>query len=228
MVVIAANAPRAPSYAVDRSFFTDTAPGRRLRFRDVAATSSESRSAWAARALPRGEPVDCPRSTRTRWRTWRGGLCGQRGASSTPRRWSRLFFSDAAPGRRLRGQSLATIAFRSSAVRPTRTSPRGEPVDCPRSTRALGDLAVWSSQSTRGTLHPTPLAKAHLLRLRARSAAAASKHLGHSVRLPCRAAHARIAPWRTGRLPTEHSCASGLGVVVFAANARGAPPHAVG
>ena len=34
--------------------------------------------------------------------------------------------------------------------------------------------------------------------------------------------------WRTGRRPTEHARAGGLGVVVFSANARRAPSHAVG
>ena len=146
---------------------------------------------------------------------------------STPLRWPRLFFTDTAPGRRLRLRNVMP-SFRIRAARPARASPRGEPADRPRSTRALADLAWLSSRPTRGALHPTPLAEALLHRHRARSAAAASKRRDHSFRIPWRAARARFAPWRTGRPPTEHARAGGLGVVVFAANAGRAPPHAVG
>ena len=162
------------------------------------------------------------------WQTWRGCLRGQRATRSTPRRWPRLFFTDTAPGRRLRLRNVVATASDSRGARPARASPRGEPANRPRSTRALADLAWLSSRPTRDALHPTPLAEALLHRHRARSAAAASKRRGHRVRLPWRAARARFAPWRTGRPPTEHARAGGLGVVVFAANARRAPPHAVG
>ena len=76
-------------------------------------------------------------------------------------------------------------------------------------------------------LHPTPLAETPSHRHCARLAAEALHLRGHCVQLPWRAARARFAPWRTGRPRTEHARAGGLGVVVFAANARRAPPHAV-
>ena len=50
----------------------------------------------------------------------------------------------------------------------------------------------------------------------------------HLLRLPCCTTHARIATSRTGRRLTEHTRAGELGVVVFATNARHAPPYAVG
>ena len=109
------------------------------------------------------------------WRTWRCCLRVQRGARSTPRRWPRLFFIDTATGRRLRLRNAVTIAFESRGARRARASPRVEPADRPRSTRALADLAWSSLRPTRGALHPTPLAEALLHRHRDRSAAAASK-----------------------------------------------------
>ena len=93
---------------------------------------------------------------------------------------------------------------------------------------ALANLAWLYSQPTRSTLHPTPLAEAPLQHNLARSVAVASNIHGYSFRIPCRAARARFAPWRTHRPPTEHARAGGLGVVVFAANAGRAPPRAVG
>ena len=62
----------------------------------------------------------------------------------------------------------------------------------------------------------------------ARSGAAASNLRDHSIRNPCQAARARFAMWRTGRPPTEHERACGVGVVVFTANAERSPSHAVG
>ena len=228
VVVFAANARRAPSHAVGRGSSSPTP-------RQVGGCGFET--TWPTRASPvaRGpralRPVEnqpTAHGARARWRTWRGCLRGQRAARSTPRRWPRLFFTDTAPGRRLRLRNVVTAAFESRGARPARASPRGEPADRPRSTRALADLAWLSSRPTRGALHPTPLAEALLHRHRARSAAAASKRRDRRVRLPWRAARARFAPWRTGRPLTEHARAGGLGVVVFAANARHAPPHAVG
>ena len=90
------------------------------------------------------------------------------------------------------------------ATRPARALPGVEPTDGPRSTRALADLAWLSSRPTRNTLHPTSLAVTRPHRHCARSAAAASKHCGHRVRLPWRASPARVAPWMTGRPPMEH------------------------
>ena len=91
-----------------------------------------------------------------------------------PRRWSRLFFTDTALGRRLQLRDVLIAAIGSSAARPARASPRGEPADRPRNTRALAGLAWLSSRPTRDALHPTPLAEALLHRHHARSTAAAS------------------------------------------------------
>ena len=98
----------------------------------------------------------------------------------------------------------------------------------PTSTCALADLAWLSPRPTRGALHSTLLVEALLHQHHARSAAVPSECCGHSFRSPCHLARARFAPWITGQPPTEHTRSSGLGVVVFAANARRAPPHAVG
>ena len=259
-----------------RLFFTDTAPGRRLRLRHVAKLRSAPVRATRARFAPwRTRPT--AHRARARWRTWRGCLRGQRATCSTPRRWPRLFFTDTAPGRRLRLRSIVANAFHSRGARPARASPRGEPADRPRSTCALADLAWLSLRPTRDALHPTPLAEALLHRHRARSAAAVSKRRNAAfesrgarparasprgepadrprstraladlawlssrptrdalhptplaeallhrhraqvggcgferrdrrVRLPWRAARARFDPWITGRPPTEHACA---------------------
>ena len=76
---------------------------------------------------------------------------------------------------------------------------------------------------------PTPSAAARPHRHRDKSAATTPKHCNHRIRLPCLATRAtRFDPWRTGRRPTEHARAGRLGVVVFSANARRAPPHADG
>ena len=86
-----------------RFFRTDSAPCRRLRLRNNVIEAFGSRGTRPARALPRGEPADRPRSTLyARWRTWRGCLHGQRGARCTSRHWTRLFHTDTAPCRRLR------------------------------------------------------------------------------------------------------------------------------
>ena len=165
---------------------------------------------------------------RARWRTWRGCLCGQRGAGSSPCRWPTLLFTDTVPGRRLRLRIAVIEAFKFRGARPARASPREEPADRPQSTCALADLAWLSLQLIRSALHPTLLAEAPLQRNLARSAAAASNCRGYSFRNPCHAAHARFAPRRTSRSPTERVRAGGLGVAVFAANAGRAPPRAVG
>ena len=165
---------------------------------------------------------------RARWRTWRRCLRGQRGPRSTPRRWPRLFFTDTAPGRRLRLQSVVIDNFTFRGARLTRASPRGEPADSPQSTCALADLASLSSRPTQGTLHPTLLAEAFLHRHRARLAATASECRNRSLQIRWRAARARFVPWRTIRPPTEHVIAGGLGVVVLAANADRTASHAIG
>ena len=86
-----------------------------------------------------------------------------------------------------------TIAFESHAARPARASPRGEPADHPRRTRALADLAWLSLQSMRSALHPTPLAEGPLQRNLARSAAAASEFHGYSIE-SCAAQPTRASP----------------------------------
>ena len=144
-----------------------------------------------------------------------------------PFRWPRLFFTDSTLGQRLRLWNVEVI---QPAI-PVSRGPRAiRPVknNCPQSARALADLEWSFSRPTQAALHTTPLAEALLHRYRARSAAMASKQRDHSFQTPCRAAHVRFAPWRAGRPPTEHARAGGLGVVVFAANAGRATPHAVG
>ena len=180
------------------------------------------------RALCSAEYCPTAHGARARWRTWRGCLLGQRTTRSTPRRWPRLFCTDSAPGRRLRLRMLVAIVLKSRVTRPTRASPRGEPTHRPRSTRALADLAWLSSRPAHDALHPTPLVEDSLHCHRARSVAVGCEPRGHSFRTPCRAARARFNTWRIGRQPTEHACAGGLGVVVFAANAGRTPSHAVG
>ena len=81
---------------------------------------------------------------------------------STSHSRPRLFFTDTAPGRRLRIRNAVIEAFESRGARPARASPRGELADRSRSTLALADLAWLSARPTRGTLHPTPLVDALL------------------------------------------------------------------
>ena len=226
--VFAANARRAPSHAVGRGSSSPTP-------RQVGGCGFET-------SLPQ-RPTPCratrarfapwrtsrpPTGARARWRTWRGCLRGQRAARSIPRRWPRLFFTDTAPGRRLRLRNVVASASESVSRDPRALRPVENRPIAHGSTRALADLAWLSLRPTRGALHPTPLAEALLHRHRARSAAAASERRDQRIRLAWRATRARFAPWRTSRPPTEHAGAGGLGVVVFAANARRAPPHAVG
>ena len=130
--------------------------------------------------------------------------------------------------RRLRRSVFVSIASKPRAARPARASARGEPANRQWSTRTLAHFTWLSLQPTPSALHPTPCAEDLLHRHRARSVAAASKYRNLSFRIPCRAVLARFAPWRTSRPPTHHVRAGGLGVVVFAANAGRAPPHAVG
>ena len=171
-----------------------------------------------------------PPTEHVRWRTWRGCLRGQLATRSTPRRWSRLFFTDTAPGRRVRLRSVIAEAFEFRGARPGRASPLGEPADRPRSTHcALAELAWLSARPTRRALHPPLLDEDLLHRHCARSAVAASKRRDRSFRVPWRAARSRFAPWRTSRPPKEHALrAGGVGVVVCAANATRSPPPAVG
>ena len=164
---------------------------------------------------------------RARWRTWRGCLCSQRGARSIPRRWPRLQFNAPSPGWVIRLRFHLTMAFESRARWPARASPCGEPADQPRSTSSLAELAWLSSRPTRGALHPTPCAEAHLHRHRARPAAAVSKYHIQSFRISCGAARARFALWTTGLPASVHALAGGLGVVVFAANAGRASSRTV-
>ena len=180
------------------------------------------------RALRPVENWPTAHGARARSRTWRGCFRGQRATRLTPRRWLRLFCNDTAPGRRLRLRNVAATAFDSRGARPAPASPRGELADRPLNTRALADLAWLSSRPTSDTLHPTPLAEALLYRHSGRSAAAASENRGHHIRLPWRATHARMAPWRTGQRPTKHASTGGLDMVVFAANARRVRPQAGG
>ena len=123
--------------------FIDTASGRRLRLQSIVAAAFESR-AVCPRALRPVENQPTAHGARARWGTWRGCLRGQHATRSTPRRWLRLFFTEHAPGQRLRLRSIVVTDFESRAARLARASPREEAADCPRSTRALADLAWWS------------------------------------------------------------------------------------
>ena len=209
-----------------RLFFTDTAPGRRLRLRHV--TTPRSAPVHEPRALRPVENRPTAHIARTRWRTWRDCFRGQSATCSTPRRWPRHFFPDIVPSRRLRLRNVVATACDPRGTHRVRASPRREPAYGPQSTRALADLAWLSSRQTRDTFHPTPLAEALLHQHHARLPAAVSKRRAYHIQLLWCAACARFAPWRTGRRPTEHALAVGLRVVVFAANAQRSPPHAVG
>ena len=174
--------------------------------------------------MPRGtltlRPVEnrlTAHGARARWRTWRGCLRGQRAAlHPTPLAEALL------QRHRARSAAEVSVPHGHSVQIPCRAAPRaaprGKPADCPRSTRALADLAWLSSRPMYDALHPTQLAKTSLHRHRARTEALRCAPRSYSFRTPCRAARTRVAPWRTGRQPTEHGRASGVGVVVFAAN----------
>ena len=111
-----------------RLFFTDTTPGRRLRLRNVV-TCVRAPVARDPRALRPVENRPTAHGARARWRTWRGCLRGQRATRSTPRRWPRLFFTDTAPGRRLRLRNArdhsvrAPVARGPRALRPVENRP---------------------------------------------------------------------------------------------------------
>ena len=85
-----------------RLFFTVTSRFRRLRLRGAVFKAFGFSDVRITRASPRGEPADRPRSTHRALRSWRGCLRGQLATRFTPRRWPRLFFTDAAPDRRSR------------------------------------------------------------------------------------------------------------------------------
>ena len=226
MVVFAANARRAPPHAVGRSFSSSTprrVAGGGFGTSCLPYSTPVVRSPCALRPV---ENRPTAHGARARCRTWRGCLRGHRATRSTPRRWPRLFFTDTASRRRLRLRNVVATVFDSRGARP-RALPRRTSRRPTEHVRA-GGLGVVVFSANAWHAHPTLLTEALLHRHRARSAAAASYRREHRVRLPWRAARARFAPWRTSRPPTEHTRAGGLGVVVFAANARRAPPHAVG
>ena len=212
-----------------RLFFTDTASRRRLRLRHVTKPRSAPmlRDPRALRPVE-NQPADGPHSTCAGGLGVRGCLRGQRRDVLHSTSLTELFFIDIVPSRRLRLRNIVANACNPRGARRVRASLPREPAYGPRSTCALADLAWLSLRPTRDALHPMPLAEALPHRQRLRSAAAVSKRRYRRVRIPRHAACARFAPWRNGRRPTEHARAGGLGVVVFAANARRAPPHAVG
>ena len=130
-----------------------------MRLRNVVATVFDFRAARPTRASPRGEPADGPWSTRSLADlTWLSSRPTRNALRPTP--LAEIFFTDTAHGRRLWLQSFVVTAFGSHGTRPARASPRGEPADGPRKTRALAGLAWLSSRQTSDTLHPTLLAEA--------------------------------------------------------------------
>ena len=92
-----------------RLFFTDTAPGRRLRLRKGRGHHMQLLWCAATMRFARGEQSDGPRSTRA-LETWRGCLRGRRATRSIPRRWPRHFFTDTAPGWQLRLRNVVITA----------------------------------------------------------------------------------------------------------------------
>ena len=119
-------------------------------------------------------------------------------------------------------------AFDSHGALPARASPRGEPVDHPRSTRALADLALLSSRPTRNALHPTPLARLFFTdialgrRLRLRNVVVIEFD-SHGARPAHASPRGELVDgqWSTRVL-------AGLARFVFAANDRRSPPYAAG
>ena len=105
------------------------------------------------RALRPVENRPAAHRARARWRAWRGCLRSQHGARSNPRHWSRLFVSDTAPCWRMRLRNVVIIAYRSRGAWPARASPRKEPADHPRSTRA-GGLGVVIFTANAGRAPP--------------------------------------------------------------------------
>jgi len=121
-------ATRSTSHRSPRLFGTDTEPGRRLWLRSIVTSDSKYRVAQPAHASTRAEPANRPRSTRARWRTWRGCLCGQRATRSIPRRWPRLLRTDTVSGRRQRLRSLVStvsnpVPHGPCALRPVENRP---------------------------------------------------------------------------------------------------------
>ena len=105
-----------PRYS-PRIFFTDTAPGQRAQLRNVMAVALTSvpHSPRALRPVGNGPTA---LGARPRWKSWCGCLRGQRATRSTPRRWSRLFFADTSPGRRLRPRNVVAPRLTSVARDP--------------------------------------------------------------------------------------------------------------
>ena len=169
--VFAANAGRTPSHAIGRG---SSSPTPRL----VGGCGFATLWPQVSNPMPCGPPALGPVENRltahgacARWQTWRGCFRGQCGAHTSPRRWPRLFFSDTAPGRRIRLRVFVAKMLQFRAARPARASPRAEPAGRPQSTRALADLAGLSLWPTRDALQPMPWAEALTHRHRGTSAA---------------------------------------------------------
>ena len=160
--------------------FADTSPGRWLRLREVVATVFDSRGAHPPRASPHGNQPTA-HEARVRWLTWRGCLRWLTHDALRPTPWPRLFFNDTSPGRRRHLRYLMVTVVDSRGARPAHASPRREPANRLRSTRALADLAWLPLRPTHNALHPTLLAEDLLHRHCARAAGAASDHHGRCV-----------------------------------------------
>ena len=115
--------------------------------------------ACGPRALRQVENYPTAHKARARWQTWRGCLRGQLATRSTPCRWPRLFFIVTSRFRRLRLRSAIFKAFEFRGIWITRTLPRGEPADRPRSThRALRSWLGCLRAQLATCSTPTPLA----------------------------------------------------------------------
>ena len=116
-----------------------------------------------------------------RWLTWRGCLRWLTHDALNPTPWPRFCFNDTSPGRRRHLRYLMVTVVDSRGARPAYASPRREPVNRLRSTRALADLAWLPLRPTHNALHPTLLAEDLLHRHCARALGAASERHGRRV-----------------------------------------------
>ena len=187
----------------------------------------QSRATRPVRASTRGELAEGPRSTRSLSDlTWL--------SSRQTRDTIHPTALDEAPLHRYRARSAAAASKRRVCrihIPCCATRAPFDPwrIDPPPTEYApAGGLGVVGFAVNAPRTPPHAVGRGSSSPTRTRSGAAALKYHGKRVQIMCHAARARFDLWRTGRWPTKHTLAVGLGMVVFAANARHAPPHAVG